>query len=133
MSALTNYSNTPPTQREKAKPNQVLNNASGYVFEVSDITRLERFLIIGTDKGTYYVSEKDITKQNVDFLRKMIVSDPFTVLNKTVEVSEAGRAYRNEAAIFVLALILAEGTAPGIKQAVIAATPKVARTATHVY
>lgn len=132
MSALNKFTSTPATQREKTRSDEVKNNAGGYVFEVSDLKRLERFLIIGTDKGTYYVSERDLTKQNVDFLRKMIKSNAQLVLDTTVAVSDAGRAYRNEAAIFVLALLLSEGPAE-IKAAVVAATPKVARTATHVF
>lgn len=132
MSALNKFTSTPATQREKSRSDEVKNNAGGYVFEVSDLKRLERFLIIGTDKGTYYVSERDLTKQNVDFIRKMIKSNAQLVLDTTVAVSAAGRAYRNEAAIFVLALLLSEGPAE-IKAAVVAATPKVARTATHVF
>lgn len=132
MSALNKFTSTPATQREKTRVNEVRNNAGGYVFEVSDLQRLERFLILGTDKGTYYVSEKDLTKQNVDFLRTMIQRDAQIVLDTTVAISDAGRSYRNEAAIFVLALLLSEGPA-SIKAAVVEATPKVARTATHVY
>lgn len=132
MSALNKLVTTVPSQTEQAKPEQVKNNAGGFVFKVSEVSRLERFLILGTDGGTYYVGEKDLTKQNVDFIRKMIKTDAETVLRVTVEVSEQGRAYRNEAAIFVLALLLAEGP-EGIKAAVVEATPKVARTATHVY
>lgn len=132
MSALNKFTVTPATQREKTRSDEVLNNAGGYVFEVSDIQRLERFLILGTDRGTYYVEERDLTRQNVDFLRKMISQNPQSVLDTTVAVSAAGRAYRNEAAIFVMALLLAEGPA-SIKSAVVEATPKVARTATHIY
>jgi 60 kDa SS-A/Ro ribonucleoprotein len=132
MSALTNFTSTPATQREKSRPNEVLNNAGGYVFEVSDQARLDRFLILGTDKGTYYVEERDLTRQNIDFLREMIAENAQAVLDTTVAISDAGRAYRNEAAIFVMALLLSEGPAT-IKSAVVEATPKVARTATHVY
>lgn len=35
---------------------QVQNNAGGFVFEVSDETRIRRFLILGTTSATYYVS-----------------------------------------------------------------------------
>lgn len=132
MSALNKFTSTPAPQTERSRANEVRNNAGGYVFEVSDQARLERFLIIGTDKGTYYVGERDLTKQNIDFLRKMIKTDAQAVLDTTVAISDAGRAYRNEAAIFVLALLLSEGPAE-IKAAVVAATPKVARTATHVF
>ncbi len=132
MSALNKFVTTPATQREKTRANEVKNNAGGYVFEVSDIKRLERFLILGTDKGTYYVNERDLTKQNVDFIREMISRDAQTVLHTAVDVSVQGRAYRNEAAIFVLALLLSEGP-ESIKSQVVEATPSVVRIATHVY
>src|SRR3954469_21800380 len=111
MSALKNFSNTPAvtSQRVKTRDNEVANNAGGFVFEVTDIARLERFLILGTDKGSFYVTEKDLTKQNVDFIHKMISTNAEAVLRVTVEVSSQGRAYRNEAAIFVMALLLTEG------------------------
>lgn len=134
MSALNKFATTVPTQREKARPDQVKNNAGGYVFKADDVARLERFLILGTDGGTYYVGERDLTKANVDFIRKMIATDPKTVLSTTVAVSSEGRAYRNEAAIFVMALMLSEPEkVPGVKTEVVAAIPSVARIATHVY
>lgn len=132
MSALRKYATVPATQAEQAHPAQVKNNAGGYVFEVSDLARLERFLILGTDGGTYYVNERDLTRQNVNFIRNMIKTDPATVLHTVVDVSTQGRAYRNEAAIFVLALMLNDAPAD-FKAQVVEATPEVVRTATHLY
>lgn len=132
MSALTNYSTTPVTQLEQARPDQVKNNAGGFVFKTSDVQRLERFLILGTDGGTYYVGERDLTKSNVDFIRKMISTDPGTVLSTVVAVSSEGRAYRNEAAIFVMALLLTDA-APEFKAQVVDAVPSVVRIATHAF
>lgn len=132
MSALNKFATTPATQTEKAKATQVKNNADGFVFQTSEVSRLERFLILGTDGGTYYVGERDLTAQNVDFIREMIKTAPESVLTAVLSVSEEGRAYRNEAAIFVLALLLVEG--PEImKSAIVDATPRIARIATHVY
>lgn len=132
MSALNKYVVTPERQTEKIREDQVKNNAGGFVFSVSDVARLERFLILGTDGGTYYVGERDLTKQNVDFIVKMIRNDASSVLTTVLSVSEEGRAYRNEAAIFVLALLLVEG--PEImKSAIVDVTPRIARIATHVY
>lgn len=132
MSALRNFANSTPTQREQARPDQVVNSAGGYVFSVDDQTRLERFLILGTDGGTYYVGEKDLTKQNVSFIRKMIATNPAQVLNTAVQVSSEGRAYRNEAAIFVLALLIAEAPAD-FKVTATNEVAKIARIGTHAY
>jgi 60 kDa SS-A/Ro ribonucleoprotein len=132
MSALNKFVSTPATQTEKSRSDQVKNNAGGFVFKVSEVSRLERFLILGTDGGTYYVGEKDLTKTNVDFIRQMIQNDPGTVIKTVIDVSDKGRAYRNDAAIFVLALMLAEGP-ESAKPVVIEAIPKVVRIATHAY
>jgi 60 kDa SS-A/Ro ribonucleoprotein len=132
MSALKKFVSTPATQTEQSRSDQVVNSAGGYVFTVSDIQRLERFLILGTDGGTYYVGEKDLTKQNVDFIRKMIATDAQTVLATTVAVSKDGRAYRNEAAIFVMALLLNDAPAE-FKAEVVKEIPNVIRIATHLY
>jgi 60 kDa SS-A/Ro ribonucleoprotein len=132
MTALRKFATTPAPQTEQARPEQVKNNAGGYSFAASDIQRLERFLILGTDGGTYYVNEKDLTKQNVDFIRKMVVNEPRLVLDHVIDVSVKGRAYRNEAAVFVLALLLNDAPAD-FKSKVVEAIPSVARTATHVY
>jgi len=132
MSALKKYSTNSFSQTEKARTDQVQNSAGGYVFKVNDLKRLERFLIIGTDGGTYYVGERDLTKANVDFIREMIAKSPETVLHTVVDVSDKGRAYRNDAAIFVLALMLNDAPAD-FKAQIVEAVPAVARIATHVF
>lgn len=132
MSALrkVNYRNAPATT--KVREDQVPNSTGGYVFEVSDASRLERFLILGTDGGTYYVNENDLTQQNVTWLIDVIKRDPELVLGLVTDVSTTGRAYRNSAALFVLALVLNHGT-DAAKRRAVELTPYIARTATHLY
>lgn len=128
--ALKNVNTKVTSQRERSRSDEVKNNAGGFVFAVSDQTRLERFLILGTDGGTYYVGEKKITDENVKFLRKMIQSDEALVLSTLVDVSVNGRAYKNSPALFALALLFVEGKD---KAAARAALTKVARTSTHLF
>lgn len=132
MSALrkVNYRNAPATTQ--VRPDQVANNTGGYVFQASDASRLERFLILGTDKGTYYVTEDDLTKKNVDWLIGMIKQDPELVLGLVTDISTAGRAFRNSAALFTLALVLNHGT-DAAKNRAVEITPFISRTATHLY
>lgn len=124
-----NYRNAPVTTK---LPGQVENSTGGFVYEVSDRSRLERFLILGTDGGTYYATEQDITEQNVSWLIELIQKDSGMVLSTVLSVSSNGRAYRNDAALFVLALILNHGS-DQTKQDAVWATPSIARTATHLY
>jgi 60 kDa SS-A/Ro ribonucleoprotein len=128
--ALRNYANREIPVTEQASPLQVANNGGGFSFAISDKVRLERFLILGTDSGTYYVNEMDLTKQNVNFIIDLIKKDENLVRGTAVEISKTGRAYRNDAAVFVMALLLVHGRN---KALTVSAIPDVVRTATHVY
>jgi 60 kDa SS-A/Ro ribonucleoprotein len=118
------------SQTEKAKAGQVKNNAGGFVFKTSDQSRLERFLILGVDGGTYYVGEAEHARSNVDFLNEFIEQDEANVLKTIVDVSVNGRAYKQSPALFALASVIVFGKD---KQAVKNEFNKVVRTATHLY
>lgn len=130
MTALRSINRKATLQTEQAKPGQVKNNAGGFVFEVSDKSRLERFLILGTDGGTYYSSEPELTKDNVKFVTELIVRDEDLVRNTLVDVSVNGRAYRQSPALFTLALLLVDGKNKAATRAVF---NDVARTSTHLF
>lgn len=132
MSKALKAVNTKRTaQTNQADPGQVKNNAGGFTFTVSKWDRLERFLILGTDGGTYYVSQKDLTKQNVDFVKELLKKDAKEVIRRTVDVSDNGRAKSNSPALFVLALAM---NTDGIDKSVVSsALQKIARTATHLF
>src|SRR5690348_12953838 len=83
--------------------NQVANNAGGFSFAVDDLTRLKRFLTIGSSSGTYYVNARDLTKQNVDVVDRMLkAGQGKLVIDTVVDISKAGRAVSNDPALFVL-------------------------------
>lgn len=44
------------TPQTEPLPGQVLNAAGGFYFLIDDWALLDRFLILGTEAGTYYVS-----------------------------------------------------------------------------
>jgi 60 kDa SS-A/Ro ribonucleoprotein len=117
-------------QTEKAKAGQVKNSAGGYVFQVSDQSRLERFLILGVTGGTYYVNEVDHARGNVRFLADFIERDEAGVLETVVDVSVNARAYKQGPTLFAMAMLIAEGKN---KQAIKAEFKKVVRTGTHLY
>ena len=121
---------TPQTQKTPGRTDEVKNNAGGFTFEVSPKTRLERFLILGTDKGTYYVGERKFTEDNVKFVRDLIRKDERMVVDTIVDVSSNGRAAKNSPALFVMALVMAEGQDKAYARA---AVQKVARTSTHLF
>ncbi len=123
---------TPQTQQLWNRPDQVKNNAGGYVFKADDWKVLERFLILGSEGGTYYVAEKPLTVQNAQHTLKLIQSDGVKVVKTVSDISFAGRAIKNNPAIFVLALAVKYGD-DATRAAAYAAIPNVCRTGTHLF
>lgn len=119
-------------QSEPIREDQVKNSAGGFVWSVDGWTRLDRFLILGTEGGTYYASEQKITRDNAKSIVELIKQDGERTVTRVTEISSAGRAYKNDAALFVLALCFAEGDT-GTKTAARFALPKVARIGTHLF
>lgn len=117
-------------QTEIAKAGQVKNDAGGYVFRVDKQARLERFLILGVDGGTFYVKESSHALSNAQFLNEMIETDEASVLATIVDVSVNGRAYKQSPVLFALASVIANGKN---KRAVKVEFNKVVRTGTHLY
>ena len=119
-------------QRYAAKPEQVLNAAGGYTFSVDDWARVHRFLTLGTDGGTFYVSDRELTRDNADVVLRVAANDPVRLVNLIVEISEAGRAPKPNPALFALAIAASVDNVDG-RRAALAALPRVARTGTHLF
>ena len=141
---MTNYTKTlasivaKPTATPQTQPipgreaEMAKNNAGGYSFTISPWDQLDRFLILGTEGGTYYTTEQKLTKQNAQNVIRLIDEDGVRVVARVVEISDAGRAPKNDPALFVLALA-ASATDDATRQAALAALPKVARIGTHLF
>lgn len=130
--ALSNINLRVTPQSEKARPDQVMNAAGGAVFAVTPLIRLRRFLTLGTDGGSYYVGEHELTKDNAQVVMDYATSDPATLVQEIVAVSQAGRAPKNDQALFALAIAASLADEDG-KKAALAALPLVARTGTHLF
>ncbi len=133
MSALKGFTPgvTPQSEPMPGK-NQVKNEAGGYVFEVDKWTRLHRFLVLGTDGGSYYVGENELTRENALCVLDCIKEDGPRAVSIIVEISDGGRAPKNDQAIFALALATVEGD-DKTRAAAYAAVPKVCRIGTHLF
>lgn len=133
MSYLNRHTNHSfKTQRDKLNTRQVENNAGGYVFQVSPLDRLRRFLIIGSEGGTYYVSEKNLTLDNLSCVDNCLETIPKEAIDLVVEVSEQGLAPKNDQAILVLAKACCHKDVK-IRQYAWAQLHKVCRIGTHLY
>lgn len=107
MSTYKTFNKRVTNQTEKAKPNQVQNNAGGYTFEVSDQQRLRRFLILGSDANTFYQRASDLTKENGEFIIKMAQSNPSLLVDQIKDVYESGAAAKQDPTLFALAIAVA--------------------------
>jgi 60 kDa SS-A/Ro ribonucleoprotein len=119
-------------QSEKASADQVVNSAGGFVFALDKWARLDRWLILGAEGGTYYASERKLTRENALSLLECLAENGPRTVARIVEVSSAGRASRNEPAIFALAI--AAGDEDRVtRKAALDALPKVCRFATDLF
>lgn len=114
------------------EPEMVRNDAGGYGFAIDDWTRLDRWLVLGSDGGTYYASEQTTTLDNAPVLRRCIAADGLRTVARIVETSDAGRAPRNDPAILALALAAKLGN-EATRKAAFAAVPQVCRIGTHLF
>jgi 60 kDa SS-A/Ro ribonucleoprotein len=111
---------------------QVANSAGGCSWQVDDWTRLDRFLILGAEGGTYYIGERDLVKQNHDAIVRCIQADGVRAVNRIVAISDSGRAPKNDPAIFALALVAAHGR-PEARTLAFQSLAKVCRIGTHLF
>ena len=126
-----NTKKTPQSQPVPGKK-QVQNNAGGFVFQLDKWGQLNRFLILGSEGTSFYVSEKKLTVENAENTIECINEDGVRVVNTLVDISLNGRAPKNDSAIFVLALVTAFGNEASKKAAYDAIT-KVCRIGTHLF
>jgi 60 kDa SS-A/Ro ribonucleoprotein len=109
----------------------VENNAGGFVFKLDEWKHLERFLILGSEGGTFYVSERKLTAENATKVLLLLKKDGAKVVEKTVEILKSGRAPKPDTAIFVLALAASKGD-DATRKAALAAVPSALKTGTHL-
>ncbi len=128
---LFNRRRTPQSQPIPGEA-QVPNSAGGYVYALDPWAKLDRFLILGSESGTYYASPRALTQENAQHVLALAREDGERVVRRIVEVSEAGRAPKNDPAVFALALVAALGEAPA-RSTALGALPRVCRTGTHLF
>lgn len=108
------------------------NSAGGPTFTVTAKDRILRFLTLGTEGGTYYATEKELTKQNAEFLIAQAQTNGAELVETILNVSVNNRAPKVNATIFALAVAAKLGD-DATRKAANAATKKVLRTGTHLF
>ncbi len=119
-------------QTEKLNERQIANNAGGFVFQLDDFARLDRFLVLGADSNSYYQKARELTRENAQCVECCYAADPIRTVERIAEISDAGRAPKNDPAIFALAIGAASAD-ERTRQLALAALPRVCRTGTHLF
>lgn len=110
----------------------ILNDAGGLVFSVSEDTLLRRFLILGTEGNTYYVSQPKLVTQNAKNIVSLIAKNGPGVVDTVVDVSTKGLAPKQDSLLFTLA-ICASSKDLATRQAAWSAVTAVCRTASMLF
>jgi 60 kDa SS-A/Ro ribonucleoprotein len=111
---------------------QVPNSAGGFAWAVDDWTRLRRFLILGSEGGSFYAGEWTLTRENAAAVERCIAQDGPRAVAEIAAVSREGRAAKNDAAIFALAMA-AGADDEATRRAALEALPVVCRIGTHLF
>ena len=119
-------------QTKKASKGQKKNNAGGYSFKLDNWSNLDRFLILGCEGGTYYVSEEKTTKKNVKWFEKCLKEDFKRTIDTIASISLSGRAIKNDPAIFLLGLAASHKDSDIVEYA-LSKVNEVCRIGTHLF
>ena len=111
---------------------QVPNVAGGYVYALDRWSRLDRFLILGSEGGTYYASEATLTRENAANVIAAIGEDGPRVVARVIAISESGRAPKVDPAIFALAACAGLGDEATRRAALGEGLRRICRTGSHL-
>lgn len=120
-------------QTKKAEKGQKKNHAGGYTFVLSDLERVKRFLIMGSEES-FYQPGAELSLENAKTLRKVAKSEQAReLIDLITDVSVGGRAVKQQPALFALALAIASAEDPAIKNYGYSKLKDVARTGTTLF
>jgi 60 kDa SS-A/Ro ribonucleoprotein len=91
-------------QNVKQFDNEVPNNAGGYVYKLNMWGQLNRFLILGSEGGTYYVSARKLTDGNVAIVKQCLAADAMRTVQMAADVLKDGKAFKTDPALVTLAM-----------------------------
>lgn len=117
-------------QSQPARPEQVQNNAGGYTFAVTQDVQVRRFLLLGTQSGSFYKDPLALTVENASAVQDMAKTDPSTLADLIHEVSTSGAAPRQQPTLFALAILMSTPNGAPHAQEIFL---DVVRTSTHLF
>lgn len=115
---------TPQVERNPGTRLLVRTNAP--VWPATEWERLDRFLIFGSERGTYFMRARQLTVESAKDVLTAIAADGPRVVRRIVELSAMGRVMSNDTLVFALALAAAFGN-EATRTMALEAVPEVVR------
>lgn len=106
------------------------NAAGGYGFNLDDVRQLRRFLCLGAEGGTHYQDEEELTRENVEAVKRLFDQNPAAVVPTILDVRKNKWALKQSPAIFALALAIRN---QGTRKAALSILNDVCRTASQLF
>ena len=125
----------PAPQSEPLDERQVANSAGGHSYPVDDMTRLQRFLILGSAGGSYYADERKLTLENAAAVKRCITASEnsgIDAVGEIIALSQARRAPKPGPLLFALAMAASYGS-DVVRWQALNGLPLVAHTGSHLH
>lgn len=122
------------TSQDPSESRLVVNNAGAkQVYALDNMKRATRFLILGSQGGTYYQTQPELTAENASALVELISSPQWKELvDLIVDVSVKGRAAKQQPTMFALALACRLGDLD-VRRYAFSKLSEVCRIPTHLF
>lgn len=97
--------------KRKATPSQKRNlDGGGFGWKTDKWTQFRRFLILGSDKPTYYATERHLTQVNLAPMIACLEEDHVRYVDTLVEMRSGGIAPNSDTSLFALAVLSTKGS-----------------------
>jgi 60 kDa SS-A/Ro ribonucleoprotein len=106
----------------------LVRSAKAPAWPANEWERFDRFLIFGSERGTYFMRQRMLTADQASNAQACIAADGPRAVRRIVEVSVLGRVMSNHTCLFALALCAALGN-EATRTMALDAVPEVARDA----
>jgi 60 kDa SS-A/Ro ribonucleoprotein len=111
----------------------VYNSCGKEVYEVSPFDKLKRFLFLGTEKGTFYIDEKELSINNLECLEVLLADERNH--NEILDIIEeyCEKAFKRDYLIYVLARLCSAKEYVDLRVAAYSLLNKVCTIPTHLF
>lgn len=124
---------TPQTEFIRGRESEMTqNNGGGVGFKITPWQQLTRFLVLGSEGGTYYVTEQKLTKDNTKIIEQCLELDYKKTIDIIESISVSARAPKAEQIIFALA-VCASSLVTHQASYALSKLNKICRTGTHLF